>query len=159
MIGWGDGLPRFQAKLAGQLDGPGRLTEASSANGPPRGAALLTIESVSPELTYSVVLITKDRPARAERMLAQISRQTWPPRQMVIVDASNPPLSLSPDGTARARRAGIELVVVRSKPSMPAQRNRGIDLVEAPVALIVDDDVIIPPDYMERLLERWDERG
>ena len=28
LIGWGDGLPRFQAKLAGQLDGPGRLTEA-----------------------------------------------------------------------------------------------------------------------------------
>ena len=27
------------------------------------------------------------------------------------------------------------------------------------MALIVDDDVIIPPDYMERLLERWDERG
>lgn len=110
-------------------------------------------------LGYSAVLITKDRRARAERMLAQITGQTVPPARMVIVDASTPPLALGEQPMANARAAGIDVVVVHSAPSMPHQRNRGVELVETPIVLLLDDDVILPPEYMERLLERWEARG
>lgn len=110
-------------------------------------------------LTYSAVLVTKDRPRRAERMVEQIVAQTRPPTRMVIVDASTPQLALGEMWTAAACEAGIELVLRHSFPAMGAQRNRGVDLVETPITLILDDDVIVPPDYMERLLARWELHG
>ena len=42
---------------------------------------------------------------------------------------------------------------------MHAQRNLGARNVETPVVLFLDDDVRIPADYMQALLERWEERG
>lgn len=110
-------------------------------------------------MRYSAVLVTKDRRARAERMLAQMIAQTQPPARMVIVDASTPPLTLDDDHSTAAREAGIDLVVLHSAPGIPAQRNLGVDLVETPVTLILDDDVIVPPEYMERLLAQWKARG
>lgn len=114
---------------------------------------------MSLSLSYSAVLVTKDRAARAERMLEQMVAQTRAPKQMIIVDASTPPLLIDEDRAAAAGRGAIELAVVHAAPSIPAQRNLGIDLVQTPVALILDDDVIVPPEYMERLLSRWEARG
>jgi GT2 family glycosyltransferase len=110
-------------------------------------------------LSYSAVLVTKDRRARAERMLAQMIGQTRRPARMVVIDASTPPLALDDGYGTAAREAGIDLVVLHSAPGIPAQRNLGVDLVETPVTLILDDDVIVPPEYMERLLARWEARG
>ena len=109
--------------------------------------------------TYSTVLITKDRPARAEAMLDQMTAQSRRPVRMVIVDASSPPLELDGERIASARDAGIDLVVIYEAPSMTAQRNRGVDLVQTPVTLMLDDDVVLDARYMERLLERWAARG
>jgi GT2 family glycosyltransferase len=109
--------------------------------------------------TYSAVLITKDRPARAEAMLYQMTAQSRRPVRMVIVDASNPPLELDEERVASARDAGIDLVVIHVAPSMTAQRNRGVDLVQTQVTLMLDDDVVLDAHYMERLLERWAARG
>ncbi len=110
-------------------------------------------------LSYSAVLVTKDRSIRAARMLEQMSAQTRAPAQMIIVDASTPPLVIDDGRAAAARQANIELRVVHSAPSIPAQRNLGIDLVKAPVTLILDDDVVLPSEYMERLLGRWEAQG
>lgn len=49
--------------------------------------------------------------------------------------------------------------MLRSEPSTSAQRNRGIAAVESPIVLLLDDDVVIPPDYAERLLKRWEAAG
>jgi GT2 family glycosyltransferase len=110
-------------------------------------------------LTYSAVLITKDRPARAERMVEQMVAQTRPPERMIIVDASVAPLALGEQHRLAARNAGIELLVVHSAPAMGKQRNCGVDHVGTLVTLILDDDVILPPEYMDHLLARWEARG
>ena len=115
--------------------------------------------AASGHLSYSAVLITKDRRRRAERMVAQMTAQTRPPTRMVIVDASTPPLTVGDDHASAARDAGIDLIVLHSAPAMPAQRNLGVDSVRTPITLILDDDVIVPPEYMERLLARWEARG
>lgn len=49
--------------------------------------------------------------------------------------------------------------MLRSEPSTSAQRNRGVAAVESPIVLLLDDDVVIPPSYAERLLERWEASG
>lgn len=112
-----------------------------------------------PPLIYSTVLITKDRPVQAQRMLDQVTAQSFPPVRMLIVDASTPPLVLDEKRVALAREVGIDILLLHESPSMPAQRNRGIDLVKTPVTLILDDDVILSREYMERLLASWEARG
>jgi GT2 family glycosyltransferase len=58
-----------------------------------------------------------------------------------------------------ARRAGVELVVLHGAPSTSQQRNRGIQHVQTPLTLLLDDDVTLQPDYAEVLLERWAKDG
>jgi GT2 family glycosyltransferase len=111
------------------------------------------------ELAYSAVLITMDRPARAVAMLEQMTAQSLRPVRMVIVDASSPPLELDREVITTARDAGIDVLVIHAPKSMTAQRNRGVELVASPVTLLLDDDVVLDPAYMERLLERWETRG
>ena len=165
LVGWADDDARFRAKLDGRLDVPGRGTElmqrlrargGSPSPGPPPPPPA---DRRGEPIAYSGMLITKDRPARAAAILDQIVGQTRRPARMVVVDASTPPLEYDDDRVAAAAAAGIELVVVHEPPSMPHQRNRGVELVETPVTLVLDDDVVLAPDYMECLLERWEARG
>lgn len=110
-------------------------------------------------LEYSVVMITKDRVDLAARTLGYVLDQTVLPRRIIVVDASTPTVSLGPEIEDRAREAGVDLRVIGSGPSMPAQRNRGVEEVETPITLFLDDDIILSEDYMEVLLDRWAARG
>lgn len=110
-------------------------------------------------LPYSVVIPTKDRPREVVEALGRVLQQTRVSARTVVVDASSPPWR--PDETLEARfaDAGVELVVLHAQPSTAGQRNRGVDLVETPVTLFLDDDVEIGADYAAGLLARWDEHG
>jgi GT2 family glycosyltransferase len=108
---------------------------------------------------YSVVIPTKDRHERARGAAAAVLSQTRPPARVVVVDASEPPLEAGSELERAAAAAGVELAVVRHVPSTSGQRNRGVELVESPVVLLLDDDIDLPPDYAELLLERWEANG
>jgi glycosyltransferase involved in cell wall biosynthesis len=103
-------------------------------------------------LAYSAVIPTKDRPQAVDETVDVLLAQTRVPERIVVVDASErtyrPPADLP-----------VELVVVESRPSTSAQRNLGARSVETPIVLFVDDDVRVPPDYAEVLLERWAAAG
>ena len=53
----------------------------------------------------------------------------------------------------------MELVLLPSEPSTAAQRNRGVSAVETPIVVLLDDDIVLPPDYVEGLLQRWEQQG
>jgi glycosyltransferase involved in cell wall biosynthesis len=110
-------------------------------------------------LTYSTVIPTKDRPREAAAAVEDILGQTRLPKQIIVVDASTPPLRLPESIHRRAAAAGVELVVSHRKPSTAAQRNHGVDLVDAAVVLFLDDDVSIESHYVATLLERWERSG
>jgi GT2 family glycosyltransferase len=107
-------------------------------------------------LRFSAVIPTKDRQARALSAVVGLMRQIRPPERIVVVDASERPLSFPAELRERARRAGIELILVHSEASTSAQRNRGVQRVRTPLVLLVDDDVTLEPDYSQVLLERWE---
>jgi glycosyltransferase involved in cell wall biosynthesis len=113
----------------------------------------------SDALSYSVVLVTKDRKARAERTVENALAQTLRPKAMVVVDSSDPPLELDPRLERAVRRSGCELRLLHAEPSITAQRNRGVDHVSTPVVLMLDDDMVLAPDYMEVILRRWEWTG
>jgi glycosyltransferase involved in cell wall biosynthesis len=103
-------------------------------------------------LAYSAVIPTKDRPQAVDEAVASLLAQTRRPDRIVVVDASErayrPPADLA-----------VEVVVLESRPSTSAQRNVGAHRVETPIVLFLDDDVRLPPDYVEVLLERWAAAG
>ncbi len=120
----------------------------------------VNLQRAGPEtLAYSVVLVTKDRKAYAERTIENALAQTRLPEAMVVVDSSDPPLELDPRLQRAARRSGCELRLLRAEPSITAQRNRGVDHVSTPVLLMLDDDVVLAPEYMEVILRRWEWTG
>jgi GT2 family glycosyltransferase len=59
----------------------------------------------------------------------------------------------------RANDAGVELLVTSAKASTSGQRNRGVEEVDTPLVLLLDDDVKLDDDYAEVLLERWEGAG
>lgn len=110
-------------------------------------------------LAYSVVIPTKDRREAADDALGVALDQTRLPERIVVVDASTPPYVPPAAQFARAAAAGVDLTVIRSRPSTAAQRNLGARGVATPVVLFLDDDVRVPPTYAETLLARWDAAG
>ncbi|MFL5307757.1 MAG: glycosyltransferase family 2 protein [Polyangia bacterium] len=91
----------------------------------------------------SVVIPTFNRRARLLSLLSDLRQSTLQPREILVVDASDEPLR--DDGLDSRVR------VVRTAPSVCAQRNRGIREAQAPWIFLCDDDIQVPPDYLERL--------
>ncbi len=110
-------------------------------------------------LSYSVVIPTKDRPERLESVIQTVLDQDRRPERLVIVDASDPPLELPGYLRDRAGAAGVELTRVHGRPSTSGQRNRGVELVDTPLVLFLDDDVTLEPAYAGVLLRRWERAG
>jgi peptidoglycan/xylan/chitin deacetylase (PgdA/CDA1 family)/glycosyltransferase involved in cell wall biosynthesis len=111
------------------------------------------------EFAYSVVIPTKDRPQEVDRALRLLSEQTVKPVEIVVVDASSPPLELDAETCKQLAGKGISVRVLKVAPSTARQRNAGVDAVGTPLVLLLDDDIILPADYVARLIERWRERG
>ena len=110
-------------------------------------------------LSYSAVIATKDRATRLGAVVQTLLDQGRRPDRVVIVDASAPPQALPDWLRDRARRSGVELTIVHSRPSISAQRNLGVELVDTPLVLFLDDDVTLEPSYAEVLLRRWEHAG
>jgi len=110
-------------------------------------------------IAYSVVLITKDRPAHAIATVAALLRQTRLPERIVVVDADEERLALPAELRERAGELGVDIVLLNARPNTGTQRNIGVEHVESPVTLFLDDDAWIPDDYTDVLLRRWEELG
>jgi GT2 family glycosyltransferase len=100
--------------------------------------------------SISVVLPTCDRGPDLRRCLASLSRQrTRHTVEVVVVD--NRPSS----GTARAivREFPAVRLVAEERPGLSYARNRGIAESNGTIIVTVDDDVEVPEDWIERLVE------
>jgi GT2 family glycosyltransferase len=110
-------------------------------------------------LAYTTVIPTKDRPARVEATVSALLSQTRLPARIVLVDASSPPLTPSHELQERSSAAGVELVVLESEASTSGQRNRGVEHVETPLILLLDDDVTLHAEFVQVLIDRWERDG
>jgi GT2 family glycosyltransferase len=109
--------------------------------------------------TYTAVIPTLDRPVRARAAVEAVLAQSRLPTRIVVVDASEQPFEPDRALAARAEAAGVRLEVVPAQPSTAGQRNRGIELADTPLVLLLDDDVTLDRDYVEVLLSRWEAAG
>ena len=88
----------------------------------------------------SYVLITRNRRALVIEALASVQRQSWRPREIILVD------NASTDGTAEAVAAALpEVQVVRSSENLGVAggRNLGIGHARGEILVFLDDDAVL----------------
>jgi GT2 family glycosyltransferase len=104
----------------------------------------------------TVVIPTVDGRERLLRALASLRVQTRPAETIVVVD------NASTDGTAKAvAREFPEVAVLRNEENLGFGRAINLAALEADgdALVLVNNDVVLEPDFLERLLEPLAEEG
>lgn len=104
-------------------------------------------------MELTVVLPTHHpHPARLARTLAALAAQTLPGSrwELVIVD-NDSPVPLAPDVAPASLPAPFRLVR-EPTPGLGFARRRGFREARGAVLVLVDDDNVLAPDYLERVL-------
>jgi glycosyltransferase involved in cell wall biosynthesis len=97
----------------------------------------------------SVVIPTCNRLVSLERCLNALASQTYQAHEVIIVDASSEPISA---GILNRFWPALPFTMLPSEPSVCKQRNAGIREASGTHILLCDDDIVLPPDYIETLV-------
>lgn len=108
-------------------------------------------DNSKPEL--SVIVCTYNRASKLPVSLDALEKQTAKNRiQVVVVDDG------STDRTAEiAQKYAVEFLRLEVNQGASAARNAGIEKSRSDFVAFTDDDVEVPPDWAERLIESWKE--
>jgi glycosyltransferase involved in cell wall biosynthesis len=122
--------------------GPAPLTAALDA------AVQRPAPRLDPSVGVSVLMATRDRPEPLRRSLEALISASPRPLQVVLVDNSDDPT------TTRRVVAGLPGVQVVHEPwpGLSPARNAGIPFLTGDVVVLVDDDVVITPPWLEEVL-------
>lgn len=106
-------------------------------------------ERLPVQVPVSVVVATLDRPDGLRECLKCITRQATPRRVEVIVVDNNPRSGLTPPVVAEFPDVRL---VSEPRRGLAYARNAGFLAATGTVLVTTDDDVTIPPDWLERLV-------
>ena len=99
----------------------------------------------------SVVVCTYNRtrllPACLDGLMSQTIRDQV---QIIVIDDGS-----TEDTASIVANYDVEFVVLVRNQGISAARNAGISLAHAPVVAFTDDDVVVPPEWCESLIEAW----
>lgn len=113
----------------------------------------------NPELTWGLVVATYKRAHILPRCLRLAARQSCPPIEVVVVDAS-PDWDVTRDAVTAEflfHFPNIKLVYTKAVvPSSTAQRNQGIALAHADILFLIDDDSLMYPDCAAEIMKVYE---
>ena len=98
----------------------------------------------------SVVLTTRDRPRLLPVALAGYRQQTYPNRELIVVDDGN----VHPVAAEVVAAAGGRLVRLPAA-QLGTKLNRGLAEAGGVLCQRMDDDDWYAPDFLERLVGTW----
>ena len=105
-------------------------------------------------MSLSILVATMNRPKAVEKMLESVFQQTLLPEEMILVDQSSDDLTKQvwDEYALRIASRGQVLKYVRQEtPSLVKARNRGFEESTGSIICFIDDDVILNPDYFEKI--------
>ena len=102
-----------------------------------------------PEISVSVVIGTFDRPADLRECLESIRQQDTPRHIEVIVVDNHPESQLTPPVVAEYPEVRL---VSESRQGVAYARNAGIVSSSGDIIVTIDDDVIMSPTWLEKLI-------
>jgi GT2 family glycosyltransferase len=104
-----------------------------------------------PQQEASVVICTRDRPDELRRCLASLPQQTLRPREVIVVD------NASVDARTRDVTLAAGAIYLREdRPGLDIARNTGARRANSPIVAYTDDDVLLHPAWLERLVAAFD---
>lgn len=105
-----------------------------------------------PDLTASIVICTRDRPDELARCLASLPQQSLRPNEIIVVD------NASCDGRTREAALAAGVTYLREdRPGLDIARNRGASCATSDIIAYTDDDVLLHPRWLERLVAAFDD--
>lgn len=107
---------------------------------------------------FGIIIPVKDREAFIERALLSVWNQKYRPLQIVVVDngSRDGSLRIANDFKRRYSSDDFEVVVAEErKPGACAARNRGAELCSAEWMMFFDDDDLLSPDAVSRIMRRF----
>lgn len=113
----------------------------------------LSKKQLKPGIT--VVIVTYRRPKFLESILMQLKNQTKPPLEVIVVDND---INRSGKIVVEQCNFSFEVLQIKYIPndvnSLAVGRNLGVSLVETKFTCLLDDDVVIPNNYLEQVFLR-----
>lgn len=107
-------------------------------------------------MKYAIVVATRNRLDALSVSVPLFLGQTAQPSEIVIVDASDDHAAVRAFIDPFKSRSDIRIECVESqKRNLPAQRNIGVDHIEADIVLFPDDDAFWRPDTASGFLEAY----
>ena len=105
-----------------------------------------------PTVSASVVICTRDRPEELSLCLSSLLRQSYRPREVIVVD------NASRDQRTRdvALAAGVTYIR-EDRPGLDIARNTGALCATSDIVAYTDDDVLLHPHWLEKLVSGFDE--
>jgi len=102
--------------------------------------------------TISVVVCTRDRPKDLVELLHALLDQTYPPFEVIVVDASlsNRVQKLVDSFQSKFHKDGLRYIKARDD-GLPAARNLGVRLSNGDAILFLDDDTLLENNLLDAL--------
>ncbi|MET0650790.1 MAG: glycosyltransferase family 2 protein [Pyrinomonadaceae bacterium] len=104
--------------------------------------------------TVSVVVLSYNRPAYLAEALASVRAQTYEPCEVTVVD--NPSPASVEVARVVERFAGFKLFRSGTNLGYAAGMNRGLELSAGDYTLLTEDDIVLDPDCLRRLVEHME---
>ncbi len=101
------------------------------------------------QIPVSVVIPTCNRKAALMILLESLDNSQYPSSEVIIVDSGDDPLTPAECQSF----PHLSIRYIRSDQSVCIQRNRGIKEAGSPYVLLCDDDIEMPPDYLQKLTD------
>lgn len=104
----------------------------------------------------SVVIPTRNRSESLLKLLADLSEQKYPLKEVIVVDSSDEMLDEKVLGD---KFPSLNILYLTSRASVCVQRNTGISMATAPYVFLCDDDISIGEDYVAVLMKHLEQSG
>jgi glycosyltransferase involved in cell wall biosynthesis len=101
-------------------------------------------------LRIAAILPTHDRPDSLRRCVESVLAQDRRPDELVLVNDGSVPIAAELLETLHAASLATR-VIHRDVPSSTASRNAGLTAADGDVLLLLEDDIVLPPDFIRRL--------
>jgi glycosyltransferase involved in cell wall biosynthesis len=103
------------------------------------------------DLDVSVVICTRNRPQDLERVLQSLSWQHTRYAEVLVIDDSDP--ERRGETAAVCERSDIPVTVLtKDTPGLTASRNLALSRVSGALTMFLDDDVVLRPDYVAKIV-------
>jgi glycosyltransferase involved in cell wall biosynthesis len=107
------------------------------------------VEKNSIPINISVVIPTCNRKKRLLSLLKNLNNSFYKVREVIIVDSGED----RPTSQEIKSFENLDIMLIQSVKSVCIQRNLGIKKAKAPWIFLCDDDIEVPTDYLQKLVQ------